>query len=231
MNITLTANAGICIELAGKTIWIDALHNSKVRGFSTMNPELQRWVFDLPAPDILAYTHCHGDHYSRELTRQAMEKWPDAKVILPRKDFENQILLQQEKHRLELGNVSLEFVRLPHEGEEFADVRHYGLIIENGGKTVLIPGDCELASLALKAAIRDRSIDVAIFDFPWITLRKGQQFIEEVIRSKHILAYHLPFEEDDINGYRKSAERAAKQLFGVDIRLLQNPIQSEEINI
>ena len=120
---------------------------------------------------------------------------------------------------------------MPHEGEHFADVRHYGLLLSCQGKNVLIPGDCALASPMLKAAIGDRSIDVALLDFPWITLRKGQQFIEEAIRPKHILAYHLPFEADDINGYRKSAERAANQLSGWGIRLLREPMQSVEINI
>ena len=160
-----------------------------------------------------------------------MEKWPDATLILPRRDFENQIQLQQEKETLVLGDISLEFVRLPHEGEEFADVQHYGLFLAWQGKTVLIPGDCALASPMLKAAIGDRNIDVAILDFPWLTLRKGQQFVEEVIHPKHILVYHLPFEEDDINGYRKSAERAENQLSGANIRLLKEPMQCVDINI
>ena len=231
MKVTLSANAGICIELAGKHIWVDALHNGKVRGFSTLDEALQQRLLGLPAPDMMAYTHCHGDHYSRELTRLAMEKWQSTKVILPREDFDSQILLQQEKHTLSLGDVTLEFVRLPHEGEEFADVRHYGLLLEYQEKTILIPGDCALASPALKAAIGNRRIDTAILDFPWITLRKGQRFMQEVIRPEHVLVYHLPFEKDDVNGYRKSAERAVNQLPEMDIRLLKNPMQSVEINV
>ena len=234
IKVTLSANAGVCIDLAGKRVWVDALHNGKVRGFSTLNPQLQQWVLSDPSfagPDLMVYTHCHGDHYSRELTRQAMEKWPGAKVILPRQDFPKQILLWQEKHMLEFEDLNLEFLRLPHEGAQYADVPHYGLLLETLGKTVLLPGDCALADSALKDAIAGRKIDIAILDFPWITLRKGQRFIEEVIRPKHILVYHLPFEEDDISGYRQSAEGAAKQLSGFDIRLLQAPMQSEEINI
>lgn len=230
IKVTLSANAGVCIEAAGKKIWVDALHKGAVKSFSTLNPQLQEWVLSWDAPDYMIYTHCHPDHYSRELTKQAMEKWPDVKLILPRKDFENQILLSGQTHVLKQGDISIEFFRLPHEGEQYADVAHYGMLLNLQGRNILLPGDCALASPALTDAIGDRKIDVAILDFPWITLRKGQQFLAEHIRPAHILAYHLPFAEDDCNGYRISAQKAAEQMKNTDIRLLCNPKQSEEIN-
>lgn len=231
IKVTLSANAGICIEAAGKRIWADALHTGAVKSFSTLNKQLQEWVFSWDAPDYLIYTHCHPDHYSRKLTEKAIEKWPEAKVILPRQDFENQILLSKQKHILKQENLSIEFFRLPHEGEHYADVAHYGLLLTLPDGNILLSGDCAVASPTLKNAIGDRKIDVAILDFPWITLRKGQQFIADYIRPNHILAYHLPFAEDDCNGYRISAKRAADQMKNVDFRLLYDPKQREEINI
>ena len=54
LKVTLSANAGICVELAGKKIWVDALHSGRVRGFSTLSPQLQAQMFALDAPDVIA---------------------------------------------------------------------------------------------------------------------------------------------------------------------------------
>ena len=230
IKVTLSANAGVCIEAAGKRVWVDMLHSSPVKSFSTMSKQLQEWVLSWDAPDYICYTHCHGDHYSRELTRQAVERWPKAKVILPRQDFADQVLLCEQKHMLKFDDITMEFFRLVHEGAEFANVPHYGMILTLPEGNVLLPGDCAVASSALADAIGGRNIDVAVLDFPWITLRKGRQFLSEHICAKHVLVCHLPFAEDDCNSYRECARRAALQMKNVDVRLLLDPKQSEEIN-
>ena len=224
IKVTLSANAGVCIEAAGKKIWVDALYTDVGSTFSALSPELREWVFSCDAftpPDYICYTHCHGDHYSKELTQRALEKWPEAKLIMPQQAY----ILEEEKLRLE-------FFRLPHAGEQYADVPLCGILIGLPEGNILLPGDCEVASPILKDAIGDRQVDLAIVDFPWITLRRGQAFLEDHLKPQHILAYHLPFEEDDINGYRRSAGRAVEMLKGKwDVRCLWNPKQTEAVNI
>ena len=41
IKITLSANAGVCVEICGKRIWVDALHDTKVPGFSTLDAARQ----------------------------------------------------------------------------------------------------------------------------------------------------------------------------------------------
>lgn len=36
IRVTLSANAGVSVELGGVRIWIDALHDTRVPGFSTL---------------------------------------------------------------------------------------------------------------------------------------------------------------------------------------------------
>ena len=233
ISVTLSANAGVAIDFGGKRIWVDALHEEKQHGFSAVTVSLQGKMLMAEAfqdPHYICYTHCHGDHYSRELTRQAVERWPKAKVILPRQDFADQVLLCEQKHMLKFDDITMEFFRLVHEGAEFANVPHYGMILTLPEGNVLLPGDCAVASSALADAIGGRNIDVAVLDFPWITLRKGRQFLSEHICAKHVLVCHLPFAEDDCNSYRECARRAALQMKNVDVRLLLDPKQSEEIN-
>ena len=232
--VKLGANAGVSIRVGGRNIWVDALFEGVGNTFSHLRPELRDQILSgaFGKPDYIVYTHCHGDHYSRDLTRIAMEKWPDAKVLLPEQELDGQTLLSGDEYALTDGALQLRFVKLPHAGEIYADVKLYGLLISTNGCNILLPGDCEVASSALETAVGDRKIDLVIVDFPWITKRIGKEFLQTHMDPAHIIAYHLPFEEDDANGFRLSAARAAEKLGeSTDIRLLWNALQEEEVNI
>lgn len=231
IKVTLSANAGVCIQAGEKKIWVDALFDGADPGFSSMDRELQNWVVSgdlFNAPDYICYTHCHADHYSRELTARAAERWPAAKLVLPQQDFSHQILLTGQVARVEEPGFSMEFFRLPHAGEQYADVPLYGMLMETPAGNILLPGDCEPSCVELKDAVNGRKIDLAIVDFPWITLRRAQKFINEHLMPEHIFVYHLPFDGDDVNHYRQSAARAA-QMMPNDVRLLMEPKQTEII--
>lgn len=234
VRVKLGANAGVSIRVGGKNIWVDALFEGVGNTFSHLRPKLRDQILSgaFGKPDYIVYTHCHGDHYSRNLTKVAMEKWPDAKVLLPEQELDGQILLTGGECTLTDGALRLRFMKLPHAGEIYADVKLYGLLISTDGCNILLPGDCEVASPALKTAVGDRKIDLAIVDFPWITKRAGKEFLEEQIAPAHLIGYHLPFEEDDGNLFRLSAAKAAQKMGeSTDVRLLWNPLQEEEINI
>ena len=42
IRVTLSANAGVSVELGGVRVWIDALHDMRVPGFSTLDSHLLR---------------------------------------------------------------------------------------------------------------------------------------------------------------------------------------------
>lgn len=235
VSIALSANAGVSILTGGRKIWVDALYTATGAAFSPLRPQLRQRLMAtdaFTAPDYILYTHCHEDHYSRELTRLAMEKWPDARVFLPEQELEGQILVSGGELRHEDGGLSLRFFQLPHEGAQYADVKHYGLLIGTPDCNILLPGDCQVASPALSEAIGNTKIHIAVLDFPWITLRRGREFVKEYIRPDHVIAYHLPFAQDDTSGYRLSAGKAAQALEKqLDVRLLWNPMQIEWIKI
>lgn len=224
--VTLTANAGAVLEWNGRVIWVDALHDTPVPGFSSVSPALWARMREvLPPPDLLCFTHCHPDHYSPRLTAEALALWPAALPALPRRDFPRQILLSGEEARLSAGGMTLRFLRLPHEGPE--NVPLYGLLLSDGAYRILIAGDCEAACPALTRRLEGLSVDLAILNFPWLTLRKGRQYLEEVLRPRHLLLCHLPFCQDDANGWLDAARRAAAGSSLPDVRLLARPLQRE----
>ena len=78
-QVTLSANAGVAIHLGSMRLWSDAVHDRRVVGFSTVTPE--RWTVlqahpDFASPDVIFFTHCHPDHYSRAMTEQAVARYP-----------------------------------------------------------------------------------------------------------------------------------------------------------
>lgn len=232
-QVTLSANAGVVLDFGGLRVWVDALHDEKVPGFSTVTPDLwaaMRAHPDFAAPDLLFFTHCHPDHFSRRLAREALDLWPRARIVLPEDRFPGQALLSGRRERVRLPELTLDFIRLTHEGPRYADKPHYGCILESRGFRVLVTGDCKLCAPELAEFLQeDGPADLAILDFPWLTLPRGRRFIQEYIRPKTLLVCHLPFSGDDIYGYRAAAEKAAPLLEGVDVRLLSEPLQREVV--
>ena len=219
ISVTLSANAGVALDIGGRKIWVDALHDEKVPGFSTLTPQLQREMMACAAfshPEFICYTHLHPDHYSEVLTRVAQGLWPNARVLLPGQSTEEK-------------GLQLRFVSLPHEGEQYRDVAHYGLIVSFQGVNILIPGDCEVASPALTEAVGDIPIHLALLNFPWLTLHRGKEYVQAHFPDTRLVVYHLPFAWDDMGGYRQAA-RSAAQTMG-DVSLLDEPLQTQKIII
>ena len=234
VRITLSANAGVAIHMGGHRIWVDALHTMKQPGFSAVDPSLQREMLRCEAfekPDLILCTHCHPDHFSKPLFKTASKLWPNAKVLLPERHYDDQTLIADGEFVYACGSLSLRFVRLPHEGQQYADCVHYGILITAGDKTVLIPGDCATAAEELRNAIEGQRIDLALLNFPWLTLKRGQSFVDEVIAPSQIVLYHLPFERDDTCGYREAAKKATEKRQKKDALLLCDPLQTIELDI
>ncbi len=213
MTITLTANAGVILELGGRRIWVDALHDRKTPPFSTVSATLWEKMQEFPAPDYILYTHCHPDHYSENLTRSAQNRWPSAKIIAPEGPFFGQMSLTD-------GDLEIRFVPMPHEGEQYKYVVHYGIFLSVSGEKVLISGDCALGAEELAG----EEADVLILDFPWLTTSKGREFMRKHFQNAEKVLVHLPFAEDDRFGYRKAAARTAEK--DEKIHILQNSLET-----
>lgn len=231
-TVTLSANAGVSLLLGGTRILIDALHDASIPGFSSIRGRMwddlrQSQAFSDPA--AICYTHCHRDHYSRALSEAASALWPAARLILPQAEFPRQILLNGPEVYQQIGSLTVYFFRLTHEKAVHAAVPHYGMLISSGTFRVLLAGDCEPGDPALLNKLRRIPVDLAILNFPWITLQKGRTALESNLRPKHLMIFHLPFQQDDRWGYRRAAAKAAELTRLPDIRILDRPFQTETV--
>ena len=230
---TLSVNAGLSLRTEGLCIWVDAVHKDVVPDFSTLSFEHQRLLFaspDFADPDVICFTHCHNDHYSKDLCDLAIKTYPGAKVIAPEYRHAGQILLKGSEMMIPVCNRILTFHKLIHEGENFADVPNYGLMIEDNGERILVLGDCALYNSGLEEWVRNKQIDTVFAPFPWITLKHGRDFMVEKLKPECLVIYHLPLPEDDVYGYIKATEKAASLLDGIiDVRLMKQAFQTEEL--
>ena len=230
-KVTLAINAGLVLEIGRTCVWIDLLHNDKAPRFSTVSPELADKVIDggaIPAPDLLLYSHCHRDHYSRGLTARALEKWPDAAAVLPQEDFPGrQTLLDREEQTLDFRGLQFRFGRLTHQGADFAHIVNYGCIINAGGFRILTAGDCTVDAPELEEFVGQEHIDLALLGFPFATRPSGREIIDQLICPDRLVLCHLPSAEDDWAKLRPSAAAGMQYLRNIpDVRLLQDPFTS-----
>lgn len=233
-QVTLTANAGVLIKCNGIKVCCDAFHDDKAVEFSTVTPGMQQHILNSPAfsnPDMIFYTHNHRDHYTRPAAEQVQARWPGAMFVSPIEELDNGLFLQAESHRLILGRTEFSFKRLRHDGREYADLPNYGCLMNFAGFKVLVLGDCVVCNPVLAEWLKDSPVDLALLNFPWLMLRRGRAFVDDVIRSRHVMFYHLPFAGDDVRGYRKMAARSLP-LFAMhrDVRVLQEPFQIEAVD-
>lgn len=229
---TLSINAGLALNTEGLRIWVDAVHDEKVPSFSTLTPQVQRQLFASEAfqnPDVIFFTHCHPDHFSKQLCVEAMKRYHNAKLILPEAHFKDQTHLRGTEVIVPVNGRLLYFRRLIHEGKNYRDVPHYGMMIEDDGETILVLGDCALQASGLREWVAGRQIDAAIMPFPWITLRTAQEFIQRELRPRQLFIYHLPLEQDDVYHFGVSARKAAAEIQGLEHICLFSKAFQEEV--
>ncbi len=240
VRLTLSINAGLSIEMGGAKILVDAFHEMADEGLSTLNPERKQAVMESPAfkdPQMLFYTHCHKDHYSENMTKEYLAKWPKCVLIgpgtiMPELPESDRRILLREERTVRCGNVLAEFFPLRHAGGDSKKTEHYGCILSCEGVSVLLAGDAEYPSEELTKKVRDRKIDLAVMDFPWVTSRKGLQSLREEIRPLRTLVYHLPCKEDDIFRINSAVEYAAAHgAKGMDIRMITELLQTQEYEL
>lgn len=229
--VVLSANAGVSVTCGGKRLLVDALHTRKTPEFSTLTPELAEAVLaseDFSVPSAVVYTHVHRDHYDPELTARFLRKWPGTACAAPF-ELPGGTVLRAPAESLSPGGVPIRFAAMLHAGG--FPQPNYGLVADVGGARVLFAGDARVCAPELPALLEGGPIDLAVLNFPWITLSRGRKFVEERIRPAHLLLFHLPFAGDDLSGYRAAAEKALPLVRLDDVRLLDNPLQREIVRL
>lgn len=227
MDVALTANAGLIVTFQnGRRVLIDALHRIRTR-FSPVSPEMIERVMATPA-DILLFTHAHKDHYDEKLAARYMEKHPDTVLVsaVPclTADSARQRAMKNGAGSFVEEDVEIEYIRLQHAGKAYTNVPNYGFTVRTGKESIGVLGDAAMEEVrhGLVALTSERPLQVAAVNFPVLATRRGTEALQG-LPVKNLLGIHLPFAQDDVEEYRRSAKRAAPRTAektGIPVTLL-----------
>lgn len=206
----LTANAGLLLNIEGKTVLLDAVHTGSKR-FSGVTDAVMDMIIsgdgDFGHIDYMIITHDHPDHVSLRHVNRLLKTHPETAVFSPLKnvygDRVYQLFLSSENYRF--GDDHLYFRNLTHDGVEYKDVRNYGGVISIAGKKISFFGDAGIENIQLTDEFAG-DFNLSIYNFPFLTLTKGRDIIKKM-DPKECIICHMPFEYEDVNGYRDSVSR------------------------
>lgn len=204
----------------------------RVGNFSALSQEMLHDTYSSPAfqyPNVVFITHTHADHYHEETLRHYLSLWPEAQIIMPHCPFRGGISLEETAY-VDGRNTSLHFFPLIHQGNEYANVAHFGLLCTVHHQTLLFTGDGIVADERLQTFLSEKTVDIAILPFPWVTRKSGIAYINQVLKPKHIIINHLPLPGDDVYHYRKISEQTCGAVLSTsDCRMMDSFLKTEII--
>ena len=183
LNVTLTrtANAGVLLELDGKSILLDGVCQT-LPPYQGTPTEIKNFLLE-NTPDVVAFTHEHLDHYDASYVKLYKEKTLRS-VYGP-----------ESLNFYEVGNgVKMFLVPTRHIGK--TDVEHVSYVIK-GSSTIYFMGDA--TPLALKKMQEYATPDVLIVPFAF-TITKSAWRATKEMGAKRVILLHMPSKEDDREG-------------------------------
>ena len=218
LKIILSANAGVSVEIGERRFYVDALHNTPSGGFSALSGGMpEEFISYAGAPDVILYTHLHPDHYSAELTEKLCRDFPEAALVM-----------SEKKCVKEFGFASVSLMPLFHMGE-YRSIPNCGIIIETAGKKLFFSGDSDPEDSDVLETIDGLCPDFAVLNFNWITLLSGRAALKK-LNPTHAAFAHLPFPEDDKEGYIRPTLHCRDRHRPGDI-VLYRFLQTETVDI
>lgn len=169
MIVRLMGQAGVELTLAdGMTILIDpyfsdTLREQKGERFARLVPPPKQQ--DVPAPDVIAITHDHGDHLDMatlsqwldgDASTQILGPLPVYSAIVQKWPAKHNVMVMRPGVEVSIGNAL--FCAVPASHETLDAV---GYLIKAEGKTVYLSGDT-LYTRAIPAFLDGESIDLAM---------------------------------------------------------------------
>lgn len=219
-TVRYTANAGFILTVNQITIAVDAFPQEENGAFCALSPaDFQALCQDLAGKTVsyVISTHDHPDHHSDPWTAFFLSQHPESRFLgpipaaqicsaarengyaVPPSNMQETIFLHTGCPTYYFPNLTLEFIRLPHEGAEYASVINYGCLLtfsDSPGNPyrVLFLGDARPVDPDLIQWISGRSIDLALLNFPWITIPANRRLLTEQIAPAKLGILHLPYD-------------------------------------
>ena len=245
VTIEFAENMAMCIKFPGKKIWIDINPHIDTPSFSYVKNDQWNIIKTDPKwapPTEVFFTHLHADHYSDYRTEEISELFPEVPIISPFGFcFGGGKKYQQETEEIpgirihgyddyvyESEGLKATFIRTVHSSKYFIDAPHRSILLEYGGKSVFISGDAHVTEPMLVDRLENMHVDLAIVNFPWITMEKTRSVLENYMAPSHVLLVHIPGPDHDFDGYRALTAGCTAYLKTPDVKSALTPMSTFE---
>lgn len=218
ISVQYIANAGAAVMYKGKGIMIDGLHKVKVAPYETVDDITLNKLMNIKEPfgfiDIILVTHNHKDHFDARTTIRFMEVNKEVSLYGPEAvciELLKRTNVPQIIHRIHcIGSESVTVeegivitgVVIAHEGRQYSGVQNLGYIVDFYDKRLVHLGDSKVNRheyVEIKEMFSE--IDIAMLNFPFVTLDQGRRIVCDCIRPSKLYIFHLPTIKEDSFGW------------------------------
>ncbi|WP_074407751.1 MBL fold metallo-hydrolase [Aquimarina megaterium] len=204
ITLTYTGNMGVLISDHQSSVLIDGLHTKYGDDYLFPSKEVVHKINTRFKPNVILFTHYHGDHFSASLSREYLVLNKKAvlfganQITKNFSDFEDRVVTittkDYTKQTIDIGKVTVTGLKINHAGKRHVAVENVGYIIKINNKRFLHVGDTnwfEEIELFNTLQLHGASIDVAILPY-WMLLQDDASIlIKKYINPKKVIATHI----------------------------------------
>jgi L-ascorbate metabolism protein UlaG (beta-lactamase superfamily) len=241
LGLTYVGCEGVLVRSDAGSVLIDGLYGDEAIPFGVPEDRVLEKLRDARPPfnqiDVVLATHFHADHFDAAAVARHLRGNPNVHFVSTPQATVQVIeathgMFAHRVHSLapgegelvarDVGPVRVEAFGLSHGKVHYADVQHLGLVVTLGGRTLIHLGDGIIDEKSLRAAgILDRTIDVGVLPFWFLTYPFGRRLVSNGFRPRSIFAVHVRVNERE----KVAAEIAS----WIDAVPLLAPMESYEI--
>lgn len=206
LKLTSLCNAGVLMEYAGCSLLVDGIAQD-FRGFDGLpQPLFQKMMRGESAFASLGgvfFTHCHPDHFDPVRTEQLREARPGCQFWIPDEKTFSQGCIQ-------CGPFSVCYYETPHMPQDYAQVRHFVLLVTAGEETVYFAADALLDAGLHRRILRQLRPDEIFVNPVYLAVAETRQLLEK-LQPRQLFVYHIPSDLSDRNRIRRKAQRSVER--------------------
>ncbi|WP_299256714.1 MBL fold metallo-hydrolase [uncultured Aquimarina sp.] len=204
LSLIYTGNMGVYITDDQSSVLIDGLHTKYGDDYLFPPSALVHKINTQLQPDVILFTHYHGDHFSTELAYNYLASNKKAvlfgsdQITKEIKNFENRLFTisttDYTKRTVKIKNLKITGVKINHVGKRHLSVENVGYIVNFGIRKILHVGDTNWMkeiNLFNQLNLVNENIDIAILPY-WMLLEdNATALIKKNINPKQIIATHI----------------------------------------
>lgn len=165
---------------------------------------------------VLAFTHCHNDHFDDTTTEEYIKTGVADRLLLPR-DRDNAVgcmkmaevdanidIVTEDIRVFSFKSLNITYIKtehVPFDGYECEN--HYSIIIEMGGRKCLMLSDTNPGDIERVSEVVGSEMNVVFITPVLLGKKKWLKSIVDNFPVADYYVYHLPDPEIDQYGYRK----------------------------